>query len=117
MARFDRAHGLRAVFVCFWDCRHKATKGGQGAGGLLYMGTGRTAGTALERTERPVERRRYRGRYVGMGQRKKPLWPMLRHQYIYYQKFQLGKSFKVVGYFLPKAILRDTVIFARLNFV
>ena len=55
MARFDRAHGLRAVFVCFWDCRHKATKGGQGAGGLLYMGTGRTAGRA-PRTNRTSRR-------------------------------------------------------------
>ena len=80
-------------------------------------GPGPGAGTAIERTERPIGRAVVVGRYVGMGQRKKPLWPMLRHQYIYYQKFQLGKSFKVVGYFLPKAILRDTVIFARLNFV
>ena len=75
----------------------------------VNSGSGRPTGQAIKRTEWPIGRAVMVGRYVGMGQRKKPLWPMLRHQYIYYQKFQLGKSFKVVGYFLPKAI------FARCN--
>jgi hypothetical protein len=86
---------------------------------------------AIKRTDRAVERTGVVGRYVGTlchGKRFKgdfcafsgivALWRQTDGVNSFIAKsFSSAKVFRLAGYFLLKVILRDVIIFARLNFV